>query len=445
MENNLNNDSYNHNKKYDEKYLNIYCNQSLKVSKFTAILITIIVFFILNFFLLYNAKGISKISSWIVLFYLTFGFYKLISTGKISFYRKFLFIFGALTFFPSFIGLLIESRGEMALTYRQILLNETPFCHIVFPMVIFPYILEKVLIFPARLTGDFASFYSMLVIITISILTVGRGWCSWVCFYGGWDECLSTIPKKAIIKIEDKNKRLRYFNFVMLTVIILGSLATFSVIFCQWFCPWKLITEYEKIVDLRTFLAFILMILLFFILVIVFPYLTKKRIQCMSYCPFGALQSLTDRISFFRIKIDSNLCKGCLICAKNCPTMSIDENSILEKKPKVLITCTKCGECIQICPQKAIRYDYFFKPSNLILNQVETNDQLKNKKLEYGRKKILKNIFKTFLFTLNEIKEVKVLFPFSGWILGSIVMGGFMVDTITRILNIFINGSFLLK
>jgi len=422
--------------------------QTNKVSKITSLFVTILVFFILNFFFLYNAKGLSIISSWIVLLYLTFFFYKLISTGKISFYRKFLFIFGAFAFFPSFIGLLIESRGNMALTYKQIFLNETPFCHIVFPMVIFPYILEKVLIFPARLTGHFASFYAMLVIITISTFTIGRGWCSWVCFYDGWDECFSSIPKKSLIKIKDKNKRLRYFNFVMLAVIVLGSLATFSVIFCQWFCPWKLITEYEKVTNFNSFLAFILMILLFFSLAIVLPYLTKKRVQCMSYCPFGALQSLTDKISFFRVKIDSNLCSGCLLCAKNCPTLSIDESSIKEKKPKVLITCTKCGACIQICPQKSIRYDYFFKPSNSIenlKNQNEEDNELLKNKFKKEKKNILKNIFKTIIFTLNEIKEPKVLLPFSGWILGSIVMGGFMVDTITRVLNLFINGSFLLK
>lgn len=378
-----------------------------------AILLTILMLFLQAFFFLYNAKGIFIVSGWICTIFFTFCFFMIFKTNKIDIWRKILFIGGSACFFPSFIAMLIETRGSMALQYKDIFLNETPFCHIVFPMVIVPYALEKVLIFPAKLTGHFASFYAMLVIILISILTIGRGWCSWVCFYGGWDESFSRLGKKPILKIEDKSKKIRFFNFVILFVVILGSLATFSAVFCQWFCPWKLITEYEQITNFSSFFAFIITVLIFSAIVISFSFLTKKRIHCMSYCPFGALASVLGKISFSKVKINENKCTSCGICAKNCPVMAIDEEKIKTKDETnqnnklnyIYFTCTKCGKCIDNCPQKAIDFN--------------------------------------FNFTSNYSKISRVLTIFSGWLLGSIVMGGFISQTIARIINLITKGNFL--
>ncbi len=386
-----------------------------------AIINSFIMFLLLAFFFLYNAKGLSIIASWITTIYLTLCYFMLQYTEKISYWRKFLFIAGAFCFFPSFIALLVETRGGMVIYYEDIFLNKTPFCHIVFPMVILPYLLEKVLIFPARLTGHFASFYAMLVIILISTLTIGKGWCSWVCFYGGWDESFSLICKKPIFKLKDKLIKIRFFNFVILFVVILGSLATFSVIFCQWLCPWKLITEYNEIKNASTFFAFIISVLIFAGIVITLSLLTKKRFHCMSFCPFGALASIFDKISVLKVKIDDDKCIGCVKCVEVCPIMSIDEESIKEKKAKIYFTCTKCGSCIDICPQKAISYAFSFTTKKNDLN---------------------KNIFYK-IFNKKELNTNLVIF--SGWLLGSIIMGGFMVGTLTRILNLFVNGSFLIR
>ncbi|MFN3412248.1 MAG: 4Fe-4S binding protein [Exilispira sp.] len=412
--------------------------------KFFSILFdTFIMFLLLAFFLLYNAKGIRIAGGWITTIYLTFFYFMLRFTNRISHFRKFLFIAGAFCFFPSFIALLIESRGSMALQYKDIFLNETPFCHIVTPMIIFPYIFEKVLIFPARLTGHFASFYSMLAIIFISILTLGRGWCSWVCFYGGWDESFSLISKKPLIKLEDKEKKVRFFNFVILFVVMLGSLATFSVIFCQWLCPWKLITEYEPIINASTFFAFITSVLIFSTTVIAFSFLTKKRVQCMSFCPFGALISILNKISLFKVKIDKDKCTGCGKCADSCSVMSIDENSITKNKEKdfnIFLTCTKCGNCIEKCPAKAIDYDFSF--SKLF----QTNMDFKYISIfNSSQKPAGGNITKNNVAKVSQGKIANSLILFSGWLLGSIVMGGFMVDTVSRILNLIIKGSFFIR
>jgi len=64
-------------------------------------------------------------------------------------------------------------------------------------------------------------------------------------------------------------------------------------------------------------------------------------------CPSGACKAL------LKIVIDKDLCKGCGICAKNCPANAITGQI---KKPFEIdqSKCIKCGVCIEKCPFKAI-------------------------------------------------------------------------------------------
>ena len=64
-------------------------------------------------------------------------------------------------------------------------------------------------------------------------------------------------------------------------------------------------------------------------------------------CPAGVCNAL---LSY---KILEDKCKGCGICAKNCPVSAI---SGVPKSPYVIDSskCIKCGVCMEKCPFKAI-------------------------------------------------------------------------------------------
>ncbi|OKP80618.1 NADH dehydrogenase [Paenibacillus sp. P3E] len=64
-------------------------------------------------------------------------------------------------------------------------------------------------------------------------------------------------------------------------------------------------------------------------------------------CPSGVCKSL---ISY---QIDSDLCRGCSLCAKKCPTDAISGEM---KEPFVIDTavCIKCGVCFDVCKFKAV-------------------------------------------------------------------------------------------
>jgi ferredoxin-type protein NapH len=93
---------------------------------------------------------------------------------------------------------------------------------------------------------------------------------------------------------------------------------------------------------------------LFAALVIILPLLTKKRIQCTTFCPMGALCSLSNKINVFEVRIDKEKCNDCMLCTKVCPTMSLEKQDVEKGKPS--ITCMKCGKCIDSCNRSAINY-----------------------------------------------------------------------------------------
>jgi ferredoxin-type protein NapH len=186
------------------------------------------------FFIVQFASGARRIPAYFVSAGLLFIFAALQRTGNFPRWRRIIFASSALLFFPTFIALLVESRGSMSVGAKEAFLNQTPFCHIVIPQAILPYLIDGVLVFPARLKNHFASVYSMIAIWLIATLTVGRGWCSWVCFYGGWDDAASRLSKKARLTFRDDGKRIRYFAFAVLGFAALASIATMSSVYCTW-------------------------------------------------------------------------------------------------------------------------------------------------------------------------------------------------------------------
>ncbi len=277
-------------------------------------------------------------------------FVLMVHSGKIDRYRAILFVTYAVCFVISFIPNLIEARGSNSFTSADILQGKIPFCHIVIPMTLVPVALKRTIIFPGSMLEGFASIAGMIVIWLGASLTLGRGFCSWGCFYGGLEDGFSRLRKKPFLK--NINPKWRYLSYAVLLGVVLTSIATLSPTYCTWLCPFKAVTEFEKVTSVLVLIQTIIFGSLFLGLVVVLPILTKKRTQCSLLCPFGAMQSFTNKIDAFEVRIDKDKCIKCKVCIGVCPTFSLDENDL--EKGKANLTCTKCGKCISHCPKQAI-------------------------------------------------------------------------------------------
>ena len=279
-------------------------------------------------------------------------FFLMLYTGKTDRYRAIGFVAMALFFALVFIVNLVRMRGSMSFSDQNLLSCEIPFCHIVTTMIIIPVALTKTIIFPGSILTGFASIASMLVIVVGVSLALGRGFCSWGCFYGGWDDGASRILRRP--RIKKVNPNWCWFSFAFLLFIALVSAITLSPTYCDWFCPFKTVTEFQKVTDFTILMKTVVFLSLFTGLVIILPLLTKKRMQCGTFCPMGALMSFTNKINPFEVKIDKEKCNNCRKCIKTCPTFSMVESSMEKGSPE--FTCMKCGKCIDDCAQQAIQY-----------------------------------------------------------------------------------------
>ena len=355
--------------------------------------------------------------------------------GKPDPARRVFFFTAALAFIPSFIAHLVETRGRMVLTASEIASSQVPFCHIAITTSLVPAALLRTLDFPAQLSGIRAAFYPMLGYWLLSLVTIGRGWCSWVCFYGGLEDGISGLPRRARVDIGSSGPTLRRVNKAILGFVVLAGMATLVPVYCDWLCPFKLVTEYYEPSSIRTYLAMIAFIGIFLALVVVLPLLTKKRTQCSTLCPFGAMQSLLDRFSPFKVAVDTGACVSCGACDRACPMLAMNPESRAKGRPES--SCVKCGTCFSACRKGAI--GYALRAGRHAAPTTNGSAPAKGAPTTVGE-----GPARWGRAFLEALFSPSLLFPFTALSFGMIISSGFSAETMSRIARLVATGSFLI-
>lgn len=279
-------------------------------------------------------------------------FFLMLKTGKTDRYRSILFVTLAVTFVVSFIANLVEMRGSMSISEADMLRGRTPFCHMVIPMTLVPAALTRTIIFPGSLQNSFANVASMFAIWIGVTLALGRGFCSWGCFFGGLEDGFSRLRRRTVIrKIAD---RWTYLPYAVLAAVVVLSAVTLTPIYCEWLCPFKTVTEYPAVTDFKTALQAVIFVSLFVVLVVVLPVLSRRRTQCGLFCPMGAFQGFFNKLNLFEVRIDREACNDCGRCLRECPTFSIDARSLARRETR--LSCSKCGKCVDLCTKGAATF-----------------------------------------------------------------------------------------
>jgi len=306
----------------------------------------------------------SALAMLIAFLFVNVLFFMMHFTGKTDRYRAIIFIAFAISLSFTLIKNMVEIRSSMSFSQADIVECKIPFCHLVIPMMIIPAAFTKSIIFPGSIIGGFANISSMMVLWLVATLALGRGFCSWGCFYGGWDDGFSRIRKKpAIKKISEVWK---WMPFAVLLMVSLTAALSLVPTYCDWICPFKTVTEFEQVTSVESAAKAGVFISLFAGLVVVLPVMTRKRTQCSFLCPLGAINSVSNKITPFTLKIDKNACNNCFKCVEACPLFALSREGI--KEGKVSLFCSKCGKCVDTCPKNAIHFGIKGIPPGVMKN-----------------------------------------------------------------------------
>jgi polyferredoxin len=210
------------------------------------------------------------------------------------------------------------------------------------------------------------SFYVVGILILFGIV-LGRLICGFLCLFGFIQDLLYKIPTRKFKIPKGIDRPLRWLKYVILVVavIALPILLTnqFGIAppyFCQWICPAGALEGGIPLVlmneSLRSMLGFLfnwkMGILIFIVTASIFTY----RPFCKYICPLGAVYSLFNRFSFYRMNVDMLKCTGCKVCEKKCK-MNVEITKNINSPE-----CIRCGDCKGVCKQGAITSGFHLKP-----------------------------------------------------------------------------------
>jgi len=303
------------------------------------------------------AKGsfAQRAAAVITILFLSGIFFWMMKSGETYRPRRVFFVALGFLFPVGFIWELIAHRGAMSISLEQMILGNTPFCHLALPMMALPGVLSKTIIFPGSILpkpDNPHAFGAMLALWAGAAILLGRGWCSWGCFFGGSEEGFAAFRRKPLISNIDR--RWTLLPWAILALVVVGTAISLAPFYCVWLCPFKTVTEFPAVRSVETAIQFGIFTALFAGLVVALPWLTKKRTQCAFFCPLGPVQALTNKLNIFELKADPARCVSCGLCDKACSLMAIESGE--GKARQVNMNCSKCGACADVCPKGAVRY-----------------------------------------------------------------------------------------
>ncbi len=216
----------------------------------------------------------------------------------------------------------------------------------------------------------------VLVVLLLLTLVFGRIYCSVICPLGVMQDLMASIRRK-------KNRysyspAISWLRYLMLAVMVMAIIAgigslvallapysSFGRIATHLLQPiyiWgnNLLAAFAERIDsyafysvdvwLRTLPTLIIAAATFVILFILAW--RNGRTYCNTICPVGTVLGFFARFSWFKIRFDSEKCRNCSLCSKNCKAACIDYKTHTVDYSR----CVACGNCLEKCKFDALHY-----------------------------------------------------------------------------------------
>jgi polyferredoxin len=221
---------------------------------------------------------------------------------------------------------------------------------------------------------------NVAVIIGLAVLTLvfGRIYCSVICPLGimqdifGW---LGKQRKKNRYTYSKAISWLRYGVLAMGAIAFVLGLSTIVQLFAPYSAFGRIATNllqpvyvagnnvlaaiaehfdsyafYHRDVWLRALPSLVISIVVLVILAVLAW--RNGRTYCNTVCPVGTFLSFISRFSWLKIHFDTDKCRNCSLCTKNCKSACIDYKTHTVDYSR----CVVCGNCIESCKFGALKY-----------------------------------------------------------------------------------------
>ena len=216
-------------------------------------------------------------------------------------------------------------------------------------LLIFHLFFSPVIIVMASYKGIINASFIAFVLMFLLSLFFGRAYCSWFCPGCGVQEILSFF-----IKRKSKNSKALYIKYFIFA-IWLGAIVTGYII--NGFSKVDMTYGMTDVTIERKIILTTGAILIIVPLTAIFGQFASCKYICWQ-APFMIIGTkIRDyfQLRGLRLKTNVNNCTSCKICNKKCP-MNLDVLENVKKNKLNDTECILCGNCIDNCKQKVIKY-----------------------------------------------------------------------------------------
>lgn len=232
------------------------------------------------------------------------------------------------------------------------------------------------------------NLYTVTGLIGVGLVTLfyflmgGRLYCSFVCPINIVTDLSAWIRRQLRVNNQlSLSKKARFY--------ILGATIVISALFHV--IAWELVNPIAGIFRVLVFGGFAITntAVAFVIIIFVLDIIGASNLWCGHLCPVGAFYSVLGRKSILHISAPKIAeCDDCMDCYKACPEAHVLKPLIQNKTlfieqsiiPAVGFSdCTRCGRCIDVCPERVFSYGISSKDRRIKSNQPITPTNLKLK------------------------------------------------------------------
>uniref|UniRef100_I2Q6Q0 4Fe-4S ferredoxin-type domain-containing protein n=1 Tax=Desulfovibrio sp. U5L TaxID=596152 RepID=I2Q6Q0_9BACT len=176
----------------------------------------------------------------------------------------------------------------------------------------------------------------MPILYLSTVLLVGPGWCSHLCYIGAADDACARLGRKAPKRLP--GRRIWWRAATLALAVGLAALL--------------------RAMGVATDIAVWAAALFGLIGLGIMGTLSRKAgvmVHCTQYCPIGLVGNILGKLSPWRVRIGPG-CDGCGRCARACRYLALSPVDLARGRPG--LSCTLCGDCVGACPGGRIGFRF---------------------------------------------------------------------------------------